>query len=116
MKDRDITIGLVGRGRRRSLLRPEIVLASSVSSEGLLLYAGQELRTADQGGESSCRVRFSDSLCFFSQGILLDVLVSFSRKEYAKFDSELDVREDVTVPDRKKRTKLWHSDIPLHGV
>lgn len=113
MKIRDITIGLVGAGGDGVVAAGD-VLATSVASEGLYCMQVKSFGPQIRGGESSCRVRISDSPVL-SQGDLLDVLISFSWKEYVKFDGELDVREGVTVL-MEEDEEIEDSKLPLKNV
>lgn len=113
MKERDRIIGIVGAGGDGVLTIGEFLVRGAAS---LGLYAMQLKSFGAQirGGESSCKVRISNSPVQ-SQGDRIDLLIAFNWKDYKQFASELTLAEDVVIlcPENDKTPV---EEIPLEPV
>lgn len=106
----DLTIGIVGSGGDGVVVASEF-LVWAAASEGLYTFMLKSFGSQIRGGESSCKIRLSEEPVL-SQGDKLDILVVFNWKDYAKFRSELEIREGaVVLCDSADRTP--DDDIPL---
>jgi len=71
-------------------------LVWAAASEGLYSFMLKSFGSQIRGGESSCKIRVGEDP-ILSQGDKLDVLVAFNWKDYAKFRSELEIKEGAVV-------------------
>jgi len=91
----DLIIGIVGSGGDGVVAAGEL-LTWAAASEGLFSFMLKSFGSQVRGGESSCTIRMSESPVL-SQGDKLDVLVAFNWADYAKFKSELEIRQGTIV-------------------
>jgi 2-oxoglutarate ferredoxin oxidoreductase subunit alpha len=92
-KTTDVTIAIAGSGGDGVVAAGE-VLVSAAASQGLSCFLLKSFGAQIRGGESSCRVRL-DAEQVLSQGDVLDVVCVLSWADYFKFESEMDLAEDV---------------------
>ena len=92
---RDISVGFVGAGGAGVVTCGEMLIQAA-AHEGLSAMATMSFGPQIRGGESSSKVRVSDTVVY-SPGDYLDVLVAFHLAEYLKFKTELELRDDVII-------------------
>lgn len=92
-KTRDLTIAIAGSGGDGVIAAGE-VLVSAAASQGLSCFLLKSFGAQIRGGESSCRVRL-DREQVLSQGDLVDIVCVLSWSDYWKFESEMDLADDV---------------------
>lgn len=90
-----MTIGIAGSGGDGVIVAGDF-LVWAAASEGLYTFMLKSFGSQIRGGESSCKVRLSENPVL-SQGDELDVLVAFNWADYAKFESELDIKKGAVV-------------------
>ncbi len=110
LKNPDLTIGIVGSGGDGVIVAGDF-LVWSAASEGLFCFMVKSFGAQLRGGESSAKIRISESPVL-SQGDKLDILVAFNWTDYAKFKAELEIKKGaVVLCDSKDPTS--DDDIPL---
>ena len=92
-KTRDVTIAIAGSGGDGVIAAGEILVAAA-ASQGLSCFLLKSFGAQIRGGESSCRVRL-DREQVLSQGDVVDVVCVLSWADYFKFESEMDLADDV---------------------
>ncbi len=108
--NKELTIGIVGSGGDGVVVASDF-LVWAAASEGLYTFMVKSFGSQIRGGESSCKIRLSEAPVL-SQGDRLDILVAFNWKDYAKFRSELELKEGAAVLcDKADPTPA--DDIPL---
>src|SRR5438132_8040267 len=104
-KTTDLTIAIAGSGGDGVIAAGEI-LVSAAASQGLSCFLLKSFGAQIRGGESSCRVRL-DRDEVLSQGDVVDVVCVLSWADYFKFESEMDLADDVVF--------IEDSDDPYSG-
>ncbi len=97
MKSTDLTIGIVGSGGDGVVVAGDF-LTLAAASEGLYCLMLKSFGSQIRGGESSVRVRISETPVL-SQGDELDILVVFKWDDYMTFKSELGMRKHAAFPE-----------------
>jgi 2-oxoglutarate ferredoxin oxidoreductase subunit alpha len=116
-KTTDVTIAIAGSGGDGVISAGEILVAAA-ASQGLSCFLLKSYGSQIRGGESSCRIRL-DKDQVLSQGDLLDVVCVLSWADYFKFESEMDLAEDVVFledPDDPYTGKKPYDALPRASV
>jgi len=111
VKSTDLTIGIVGSGGDGVVVAGDF-LTLAAASEGLYCLMLKSFGSQIRGGESSVRVRISETPVL-SQGDELDILVVFKWNDYITFKSELGLKKGAVVLCDPDDTKPRDSVAPL---
>ena len=103
MPRKDLIISIAGSGGDGVITAGEFIVAAS-ASEGLHSLLLKSYGPQIRGGESSCRVRLSQTPVQ-SQGDELDVVVILSWVDFLKFESEMELHEGSVL--------VYDSDDPI---
>jgi 2-oxoglutarate ferredoxin oxidoreductase subunit alpha len=91
----DLTLAIVGSGGDGAVAAGDI-LSMACARDGLHVVKSEAYGPQIRGGESSCTVRISSG-AIHAQGGALDALVVFNWADFARFASELTLKDDAIV-------------------
>ncbi len=110
MDSNDIVIGLVGSGGDGVVSAGEI-LVNAGAGEGLHSFMLKSFGPQIRGGESSCRVRISNSQ-LFTHGDSVDILGVFQWKDFSRFKGEMGLKNPLVVI-QDSADKMSEDKIPI---
>lgn len=113
MGNTDLAIGIAGSGGDGVILLGEL-LSKSVARVGLNVVLSKSFGPQIRGGESSSRIRVSDTPLSYT-GDKIDALMLFHWADLARFRSELVLKQDaVIIVDAADETPESEIPIPTH--